>query len=117
MDKVHYPRVLHRCPQVARADKILTIDASPDYPVLNLGQSASVVAYELYQGRMVEGRDGGRPGGEEREGQQSGTRPTLEMKATRGDSKGAMAVSSGGSQEPCTKAGCKTVRDKCINRL
>ena len=114
MDHLRY-----RCPQVARADKILTIDASPDYPVLNLGQSAAVVAYELYQGRMVaedrEGRSGGRPGGEEREGQRSRTWPESEV-TTRSDNKGATAVqaASGGSQEPCTKAGHINVH-VCLN--
>ena len=105
MDHLRY-----RCPQIARADKILTIDASPDYPVLNLGQSAAVVAYELYQGRMVavdrEGQRSGRPGGEEREGQWSETWPESEV-TTRGDNKGVKAerAASGGSQELCTKAG------------
>lgn len=39
---------------VARANKIVTIDANPEYPVLNLGQSVVLLAYELYSGAQEE---------------------------------------------------------------
>lgn len=39
---------------MARANKIVTIDANPEYPVLNLGQSVVLLAYELYSGAQEE---------------------------------------------------------------
>ncbi|GLC38724.1 hypothetical protein PLESTB_000594400 [Pleodorina starrii] len=38
--------------EVAAANKVLTIEADPAYPVLNLGQAVVITAYELHQARL-----------------------------------------------------------------
>ena len=40
--------------EVSRANKIVTIDASPDYPVINLAQSIVIIASQLYQDHQRE---------------------------------------------------------------
>jgi TrmH family RNA methyltransferase len=53
--------------ELARLDEVCTIPASPDYPVLNLGQAATVALYELRTltlGGGDEGRETGEDGGD-----------------------------------------------------
>jgi TrmH family RNA methyltransferase len=47
--------------EIARLDRVCSVPASPDYPVLNLGQAATVVLYEL-RSLALGGADGDGPG-------------------------------------------------------
>jgi tRNA C32,U32 (ribose-2'-O)-methylase TrmJ len=43
--------------ELARLDEVCTIPANPSYPVLNLGQAATVALYELRELALGEGGD------------------------------------------------------------
>ncbi len=41
--------------ELQQFDRVITIPANPDYPIMNLGAAAAVVMYELWQARLAAG--------------------------------------------------------------
>jgi TrmH family RNA methyltransferase len=46
--------------ELEMCDLLVTIPASPEYPILNISHAASIVLYELWKGRMPDHRRSGR---------------------------------------------------------